>query len=117
MSETVEVASRAEAPQTVADAVSLPLYRENDVTHEHASTVIYMRVDQHKGHLRQVSITVRRAWGAERSYEIEIEEPYRLDPRSERNYNLGLGEYQSSAEAFSAALAKVRSELYGLTHE
>jgi RNA polymerase subunit RPABC4/transcription elongation factor Spt4 len=84
--------------------IELPIYRENDISGEWDSTVIYTRIDAANDRLREVSITV----GSERA-EIEIDSNYKLD--SDADYTLGRGEYASSREAFEKAVQYLEAML------
>lgn len=84
--------------------IELPIYRENDISGEWDSTVIYTRIDAANDRLREVSITV----GSERA-EIEIDSNYKPDS-SDADYTLGRGEYASSREAFEKAVQYLELE-------
>lgn len=87
--------------------VTFPVYRQHDVTGDTGpSSVIYMRVDWHRGAMREVRVQLTGIQDAA----IAIREPYQFDA-SGSDYLLGTGLYASSATRFQHALAKAEDLL------
>ena len=83
-----------------------PVYREQDVSGDFSSTIIYMRVDKTPDNrLKETSITVRHP----SEVEINVKDNYHFDGRSGEDYCRGQGEYKSSEERFARALNKARN--------
>jgi hypothetical protein len=85
--------------------VALPLFRKQCLDY----TTVYTCVKETPSGLESATITLRLPESSgDSSCEIEIESPYHFDSRSERDYQLGLGAYASSAEEYANAVAKAR---------
>ena len=92
--------------------ITLPLFRKHVLDHGTS----YMRVTETTIGLRLTTICIGKKsvgleLGAHDSFELEVNEHYKFDERSEEAYTLGTGEYASSKEEFKAALDKLRERL------
>lgn len=102
---------------TVKDyEVEFPIYREDDVSGELDSTIIYQRVDFVDGKMRETSVRVVRQYSfrQEIEYEISLAQNYHFDERSDVDFTLGRGVYASSEKVFNEKLAEAIAFAQGL---
>lgn len=113
-----KVKIKGEAP-TVEVEVKLPLYRKHRMDDDDYKHTIYMRVTEGDGaFMREISVglTTREDWHAlagTDSWELEIDERYCFDERSQEDYTLGKGEHACSKKEFDNALAALIAAAQG----
>lgn len=107
MKKIVTLTKRRE--ESIQVEVEFPIYRKHDIGGDEHDSVVYTRIDE-RG---QISITKRDFYlNKETQWDIEISPEYTLS--GEMDYALGQGEYQLSAEEFSAILEELRQAVGSL---
>lgn len=98
----------------VTDEVTLPLYRKHDLLMDDHDTVIYTRVTDEEC----VSITRSRGYrDHDLRYEIEIRSgEMAFSSRSEREYNLGLGQYACTEQEFYEVVHEMKTKVAEVLH-
>lgn len=96
--------------------VEFPIYREQDVSNELDSSIVYWRIDFVGGKMRETRVKVYRmlSFRQEITFEIHVDPNYHFDQRSDPNFTLGREDYASSAEAFNQVLAEALAFTQGL---
>jgi hypothetical protein len=83
--------------------VALPIYRR----HSLECGDIYTRIIERGGKTQHWSQNGP-------TFELEINDDYRFDSRSDADYNCGTGEYASSRDEFSTALEELQAAVSGV---